>query len=424
MSMYSEQMLDALSAGQLDEAKKLFALALRNDDDDMLFSLAEELYGLGFLKQAKRTYLKLLDKYPDADELRTGLADVLIDEDEIDEAIMYLSQITPTSGAYLESLLVMADLYQTEELFEASEQKLIEAYSLAADEPVILFALGEFYFNMRQFKDAIKYYKELLLQGIKEFSRVDLVSRIGVAYAQSGNFDNAIGYLEQIHEADMTPATEFQLGFTYFQLKQYEKAIPALEKVIELDSQFASAYPYLGQSFVEMNQLDEAFRTFQQGISVDEFNEVLFRLAAETAIKLDDFVAGAKYFSEGLAIEPDDMNLVLGLSNLYLQMDKDDENIELLSAYVQNDEVDPQIYWNVAKSLTRVEQWELARKYWHAAEENFTENGDFLREAFNYAKEDGNRQWALNLGRKYLQLVPTDYEMQEEITALDDDLFN
>lgn len=420
MKSYAEQMLDALSSGQLDEAKKLYALALRHDDDDLLFSLAEELYGLGFLKQAKRIYLKLLDKYPEADELRTGLADVLIDEDEIDDAIMYLSQIEPTSDAYLQSLLVMADLYQTEELFEASEQKLIQAKAIAPDEPVILFALGEFYFNMRQFKDAIKYYKELLLQGINNFSRVDLVSRIGVAYAQAGNFDNAIGYLEQIHEADITPEIQFQLGFTYFQLEEYEKAIPALEKVIEMDKQFASAFPYLGQALVETNQLENAFRIFQQGLAVDTFNETLFRLAAETAIKLDDFTQGAKYYEEGLAIEPDDMALVLGLSNLYLQMDKDDANIELLSGYVQNDEVDPQIYWNVAKSLARVSQWELARKYWHAASDSFMDNTDFLREAFSFAREDGDLNWAIDLGEAYVALMPEDGEMIDQLDSLTD----
>ncbi|CAH0417672.1 tetratricopeptide repeat protein [Periweissella ghanensis] len=419
---YSEQMLDALSGGQLEVAKKLFASALRHDDDDMLFSLAEELYGLGFLKQAKRVYLKLLDAYPDADELRTGLADVLIDEGEIDEAINYLSQITPASSAYLESLLVMADLYQTEELFEASEQKLVEAHALAPDEPVILFAMAEFYFNMRQFKDAIKYYKELLMQGVKQFSRVDLVSRIGVAYAQAGNFDNAIGYLEQIHEADMTPAIQFQLGFTYFQLKEYEKAIPALEKVVEMDNQFASVYPYLGQALVETNQLEDALRIFQQGLAVDEFNETLFKIAAETAIKLGDFALATKYYEEGLAIEPDDVSLVLGLSNLYLQAENDDDNIELLSAYVQNDEVDPQIYWNVAKSLTRVDQWELARKYWHAAADSFMDNADYLHEAFSFAKEDADRPWALELGSQYLLLQPEDYDMLDQVRALADDL--
>ena len=238
---YSEKMLDALSSGQLDDAQKMFALALRNDEDDMLFSLAEELYGLGFLKQAKRTYLKLLERYPDADELRTGLADVLIDEGEIDGALDYLSTISEDSPTYLESLLVMADLYQTEELYEASEQKLLKAYQLAPHEEVILFGLAEFYFNMRRFKEAIKYYKELLLMGNKSFSRVDLVSRIGVAYAQAGNFDNAIGYLEQIHESNLTPEVNFQLGFTYFQLKEYEKAITVLQKLISVDDQYASA---------------------------------------------------------------------------------------------------------------------------------------------------------------------------------------
>ena len=53
---YSEQMLDQLEAGKLKEAQNSFKLALINDDDDMLFSLAEELYALGFLQQARTIY--------------------------------------------------------------------------------------------------------------------------------------------------------------------------------------------------------------------------------------------------------------------------------------------------------------------------------------------------------------------------------
>lgn len=413
---YSQQMLDALSAGQLDEAQRVFTLALRHDEDDMLFSLAEELYGLGFLKQAKRTYLKLLERYPDADEIRTGLADVAIDEDEIDEALGYLSEIDETSDSYVEALLVTADLYQTEELYEASEQKLLKAYELAPEEPVILFALAEFYFNTRQFKQAIAFYKEMLLQGLKSFSRVDIVSRIGVAYAQAGNFDNAIGYLEQIHEADMTPDVQFQLGFTYFQLKEWEKAAKALE---DMDNQYGSLYPYLGQAYVELNRLDDALRTFQAGLSVDEFNENLYRLAAETSIKLGDDDQARKYFIQGLNIEPDDTTMVLELSNLYVQKGEHDKNVELLSAYVQNDEIDPQIYWNAAKSLAQVDQWDLARKYWDAAQPYFMENADFLREAFDFWREDGDSANSIVLGQAYLKLEPEDTEMIDAVDSLE-----
>ncbi len=56
------------------------------------------------------------------------------------------------SPAYVRSLMVAADLYQTQELFEVSEQKLLEAMQLAPDEPAIQFALAELYFVMREFK--------------------------------------------------------------------------------------------------------------------------------------------------------------------------------------------------------------------------------------------------------------------------------
>lgn len=55
---YSQKALDQLERGQLDEFKKAYASALRHDDDDTLYNLAEELYSLGFLNQSKRIYKK------------------------------------------------------------------------------------------------------------------------------------------------------------------------------------------------------------------------------------------------------------------------------------------------------------------------------------------------------------------------------
>ena len=115
-SNYAQKMLDALSSGQLDQAQHLFAQSLRNDDDDLIYSLAEELYALGFLNQSRRAYKKLLEKYPEEDEIRAALADIAIEDGEIDEAQNYLAQVQPNSSSYLRSLLVKADIYQTEGL--------------------------------------------------------------------------------------------------------------------------------------------------------------------------------------------------------------------------------------------------------------------------------------------------------------------
>ena len=173
-------MLELLEKGQLEEAKKEFGWALRKDDDQMIYSLAEELYSLGFSKQSKRAYEKLLERYPDEDGIKTALADIEISDGNDDRALELLAQITPDSDSYLEALLVSADLYQTQGMFDVSEQKLLEARRLAPDETVILFGLAELYFNVKEYRKAAQCYLDLVKSGVLEFSKVNLVSRLGL----------------------------------------------------------------------------------------------------------------------------------------------------------------------------------------------------------------------------------------------------
>ncbi len=119
--------LDQLEGGQIDDFKKSFQQALDNDSDDLLYSLAEELYSLGFSNYSNTIYEKLFKKYPDDDGLKINLAELAIDDDKDDKALNYLSQVSSDSDEYVRSLMVAADLYQTQGMFEISEQKLLEA---------------------------------------------------------------------------------------------------------------------------------------------------------------------------------------------------------------------------------------------------------------------------------------------------------
>lgn len=408
---YSETMLDQLSGGQLDDAKKSFALALRNDDDDTLYSLAEELYGLGFLNQSRRTYLKLLEKYPDEDQLRTALADIAIDEGESDEALSYLDQINEDSPAYLESLLVAADLYQTQELFEVSERKLLNAYEIAPDEPVVLFALAEFYYMMGQYEQAIPYYFDLIKSGETTFAQVDLAGRIGTAEAQRGHFEQALGYLEQVKPEFQTSDIKFQTGFTQLQLKQTKDAIETLENLREEDPQYATLYQPLAQAYQQDNDEEQALQTLKEGMGVDEYNENLYEYAADVASHLDEEQLVGEYLLDAYQINPENLSIVLKYSNWLLKQNQYSANVELLKPIIEQDEVDPQMYWNLAISYQHTEKLELAGQYFEAAQPFFTDQPDFLRQATYYYREMGQFDQMLETLRKYVALVPDDAEM-------------
>lgn len=416
MATFAERMLDELSGGQLEDAKKSFASSLRYDDDDTVYSLAEELYGLGFSSQAKRAYQKLLEKYPDEDQLRTALADIAIDEDKTDEAIAYLAEISPESNAYIESLLVLADLYQSEGLNEAAEAKLREAYDLAPEESIIKFALAEFYFATGQYNTAIPFYRELLQAGERRFSGLDIASRIGVAYALVGNFKNALGYLEQIKTTDLTPDVRFQLGMTYVaDPETADKAIDALEELQEIDPSYAGLYEPLGQLYEDTNDQEQALITYQAGIAVDAFNTTLYQRAAAVAQIQGEDEEADRIYREALENNPEDLTLTIGYSNLLVAMGDHVGNINLLNAFLGEDdsETDPQLYWSLAQSYTALEDFEMATKYWNAALPFFLDNINFLKPAYYYFREEGETALAEEALFNYTQLAPNDYEMAE-----------
>lgn len=414
MASFAERMLDELSSGQLDAAKKSFASSLRYDDDDTIYSLAEELYGLGFSNQAKRAYQKLLDKYPDEDQLRTALADIAIDDDDTDKALMYLSEISTDSTAYLESLLVAADLYQSEGLTEAAEDKLLTAYQLDDQEPIIQFALAEFYFATGKYQTAIPYYRQLIKAGERYFSGLDIVSRIGVAYALVGNFDNALGYLEQIKEADMTPDVRFQLGLTYAtNPENWQKAIKTFTQLRDLDASYAGVYEPLAQLYVDTHEPDKALVTYQEGIAVDPFNIKFYQEGAKIAAELGEEEQAKSLYQEGLENVPDDATLITSYSDFLVQNDDHVGNINLLNEYFSNDDTDinPQLYWNLAQSYTALEDFDMATKYWEAALPSFMDTAEFLKPAYYYFRNEGERELALRALQAYVQLVPGDFDM-------------
>lgn len=417
---YSEQMLDDIQKQDLAAANRAFKLALEHDDDDLLYSLAEELYGLGMSQQAREIYLHLLKKYPDEDELRTSLAELAINDGHNDEALSYLAQVKPGSDGYPQSLLVAADLYQTENEFEVTEEKLKEAYQIAPDEPAVQFALGEFYSLLGRFDEAIKYYFALIKNGYTEFAKVDIAGRLGMAYAQSGQFKQALVYLQQVQPQYQTSDIRFQTALTELQLGQVKEAIAAFKDLIKDDPQYSSAYPELAKALVKENQYQQALKAVQEGLGVDQYNARLYAQAAEITSHLGNHKLMDKYLQQAHKLDPDNLTITLQYSNFLLHQHDDQANIKLLLPMIKEDEVDPQIYWNLAKSYNRLEQYDMAGKYYQAAQPAYQDDPAFLKELIYYYRTMGENDELVAKLHHYLQLEPTDSEMQDLLERYSD----
>ncbi|MFJ1627413.1 tetratricopeptide repeat protein [Marinilactibacillus psychrotolerans] len=410
---YSQKMVDALQNDQLSEAQEFLTRALKQDSIDDLYQLSDSLYQLGFLEQTKEILHHLLAQKKDDDEIKVNLAEIAIEEGNELEAIDWLQSIDKTSSVYPQALLVSADYYQVLDLPEVSEQKLLEAQSILENEPVILFALAELHFTMGKYAQAIREYEQLLTMGEENLAGIHLVSRLGSAYSALGDWENAIDYLEEAVEVDDTVDTLFQLGFTYFQVKEYQRANECLYKVKEMDHSYTSLYPYLAKGLDEENQLDKASEIIEEGLLQDKTNYQLYLIGAEVELKRSNEVKAEQYYKLALELDPDNDTISLQYTNFLLHQERYEETVEFVQKALTELDADPQLYWNLAVAQNELEEYDAARRAYDKAYPYFDTNIEFLKQYFFFLREEGQIEKSREVGIRYLEFRSDDLEIQE-----------
>ncbi|MDR2833452.1 MAG: tetratricopeptide repeat protein, partial [Streptococcaceae bacterium] len=275
----SEKMLEALENQELEIAQDYFQKALTTDDDETLISLGQELEFLGFIENAQTIYERLLKQHPEYHELHLSLAQIAVDNGDIDKGFEELEAIPNDSPSYLAALVSMADLYQLLEIPEVSEAKLLEARKLAPDEPLVTFALAELYYSIGQYKKAVKEYATLNALEIQEQTGISIYERIGTSYLYDGHLEHGIEFLEAAYQQQAHPTDDllYQLGFAYFQLKDYQKVIQYLEKLMEQNPEYEIAQYYLAQAYLQEERIAEADEMLKLGVKNNPYNALMYQ---------------------------------------------------------------------------------------------------------------------------------------------------
>lgn len=406
---YSEQMLQAVENEELEQAEKLLNQALQQDPAEVLAELAEQLQNLGFLTEAKKVYVKLVHDAPEQDIYYLPLAEIAIEDDDIDQAFDYLEKIPETSENYPESLMVMADLYQVLGIPEVSEAKLLQAKALLPEEPMITFALAELHFSNNQLGEAIDEYGQLEKQGMTELVGISLDERIGTAYSLLGGFEEAIPFLKQALDQEQTADRLFQLAFTYYQLHDAQNAITYFNELATLDPHYQSLYFYLATSLKDEERIEEALQAAEDGIKENPYQVELLHLASELAYRLHDRKLAEKYLQDALEVGEKTDETLLTLSNLYLNEGEYEEAIAMIQ---QMEEVDnPYAEWNLAQAYNELEDFDQAGKYFKEAYAQLNHEPEFLKAYGIFLREDGQLDQARTVLTAYLNEEPGDLEV-------------
>ena len=409
---YSEKLLDAIERQDFSQEKSLLQKALDKDEPEILASLAENLVGLGFTDLAKEIYRSLIAHFPKEDLFKIYLAEILLNDGQDDDGLTLLYNISPDSSAYLDSLLVQADYYQTNGLLETAYQKLLAAEKIAPDEDVVKFGLAELDYLSGHYEQALSRYQDLLKRH-KTFSEVNLNDRLFQTLAKLGRYEEAGEVIAKNGNDILDIDSKYQAALVMLTLHKDDQAIKYLNEVIDQSPDYVNAYRLLTIAYEHKNDNEQELRSAQLGIAYNELDPVLYKKGAQAAVRLNDLDTAKNLLQKGIKKLPENFDLRLQLSNLYVRENDNEANIALF-AQVDDEDLEPQVHWNLALSYQNLDQSAKAKSEFLLAYPEFKNNSAFLKQMLLFFNTEPNsRNIVKELLEAYLKLEPEDTEMQE-----------
>lgn len=407
---------ELLHENKVDEAIFIIDNNIKNANLEEQFVIGELYYEWGFFDKALNVFLKLEEELPEEGQVKFFIASIYIELEMDNEAVEVLTKIEPHDDFYLQALMQLADLYESQGLFEVAELKLREAKSIKPDEIIIDFALGELLFSIGEYNKAVIHY-EIVVKEQEEITEININERLAESLAMISKYEEALNYYSKIK--DMDNDMLFKYGFIASQINKNDIAIKAWEKLVEQDKEYHSVYVELAKVYQKEGMNKEAYDILQEGLKVDEFDKELYFMTGKLASEFGDFAQSEVHLREAINLDNDYKQAVIFLINILKDNDRYLEIIDLIIEIKRMGAEDPDYDWELARAYNEMEEFEKASEYYELASNHLLTDTTFLKEYGYFLVEDGKSEQAILIFKKYLEIEPMDSEIISFISRIE-----
>ena len=286
--------------------------------------------------------------------------------------------------------------------------------------------LGSSYTDLKQYKEGEKY----LLKALEE-DPDDASARynLGYNYFITKNYNAAIPALEKALE---DPEAEFSLYDTYFYigtaymgLDQPEKALSYFDQAIE-GSPYYSYYFNKAEALIKLERYPEAIATTTEGIRNNAASGELYFKRAQAYRHKKEFLPAQKDLEAAARLSPDDPDVLLDMGVLYTDRNEIDQALAAYHRLLRTDSKEKdKAYSNMAGIFaTNPETRDSALFYYRKAIAANPENSTFYYNLGNLYREEKNYKEAIDQYRKALTLKQDEPKFYINLTSTYKELDN
>ena len=243
-----------------------------------------------------------------------------------------------------------------------ADQAIATIRAIIAEDPEISdahFSLGNIYFRLRRFDDAIAAFRVAL---DKKPDDIFTVINIANSYLAMGRVPDAEKFVVDYLASGFSDSQlYFLLGNLNFMRKDYERAVSYLKQCLSLNSESASSYNLLGAIYTIQDSFDLARQNLDTARRLNpRLSTVNYNLALLHE-KRGDAAGAAAAYREEIVHTPKHFRSLYNLSRLYRQSGEEDLELEMLRRCLEVDPDFPLTYFYLARiHLRRGQDYEEA----------------------------------------------------------------
>ncbi|MDY3276766.1 MAG: hypothetical protein SOX67_01735 [Staphylococcus chromogenes] len=407
------KLIDDINLQKLDDLDSRVQEALQSDDDEGLFALGETLYQYGLTPQGLEVFRTLYHKYPNEGEVLIYFIEGLVTENHIDEALEYLNEVPETP----EKLILEADLYQQINMLEVAIDKLEAALEIQPNDPIIHFALAELLYFDGQYLRASREYDTVLESGEYEVNGINLFSRLADSSLQSGNYQDALKWYDEINEQELVPEDYLKKAVAYEKNDRTQEAIKITKTLLNKDPDFIQAYYYLQQLYENEKMFADAIEIGDEGLRLNQYYKELMFSTGALKIEHGDQNEAVSLLKQALEVDPSYQEPLLMLADLYRHEEDYEALIELVQ-FVNEEDMDPVFIWQLAYALGQEERDKEAQHFYDIAYTSLKDNVDFLKDYYEYLIEISQIAHAKTILDLLIHKEPNQEKWQDEYDRL------
>lgn len=163
--------------------------------------------------------------------------------------------------------------FRNKSQYELAIENYNKCLEIKNDESTILEGLGFCYFNTKKYTDCILCYEKLNFQEFETSVRMQIFYNLGFSYAsnlEDPDEEKAHYYINLINELDILGENKnlqyniyYSLGYSFYALKDYKKAIEYLEIVSQKCPKNYDRRVMYGRALLFMGNVDDALKVFK-----------------------------------------------------------------------------------------------------------------------------------------------------------------